>query len=263
MLGYTYSEAYDLQSVASTVLANIPTTIGQNYLTTSWADNDLRHRFVGYVNYRINYGNEVGGATEFVLGCVANSGGKFSYTFPTGTANDLNGDGQNNDLIFVPNQASDLKFDTLIAGGKTFTPQQQADAFDKYIDSNTYLKSRRGKYAERNGAEFPWLVRFDLSIIQEINFAVGRSNKRNKIQIRADILNVSNLLNNAWGVGFQTTTANPLSVSKIDSATGIPSYKLATQTIDGSVELLRDAFVRSINLDNVWQAQIGIRYIFN
>jgi hypothetical protein len=204
----------------------------------------------------------MGGATEFTLGMVSNSGGKFSYAFPGGGANDLNGDGQNNDLIFVPNKASDLTFAPLTAGGKTFSPEDQATAFDKYIDANPYLSTRRGQYAERNGAQFPWLTRLNFTVMQEFYVKVGRNDKKNTIQLRADILNVGNLLNNAWGVGNQTTTANPLSVASID-ANGVPSYRLATQSIDGSVELLRDAFVKSINLDNVWQAQIGIRYIFN
>jgi hypothetical protein len=51
-------------------------------------------------------------------------------------------------------------------------------------------------------------------------------------------------------------------------ANGKPIYRMATQSVrlaDGSSQtvLLRDAFIKSITLDNVWQAQIGLRYIFN
>ena len=268
MIGYTYGEARDIQSVASTVLANIPSVGGQNYLTTSWADNDRRHRIVGFVNYRLEYGTEYGGATEITLGSVSNSGGKISYTY----GGDLNIDGQfNNDLIFVPNQASDLTFAPLMVGSganaKTFSPEEQQAAFEIYINGNSHLSDRRGQYSERNGGVFPWLTRFDLSVMQELSIRVGKNKKRNALQIRADILNFGNRLSNKWGVGNQATasggfTVNPLSVASI-SAEGVPSYRLATQQIDGVTELVRDSFVKSINLDNVWQAQLGIRYIFN
>lgn len=260
-VAYTYGKARDIQSVGSTVQANMPTVVGQNYLDVSYADNDLRHRMIGFVNYRLEYGKKAGGATVVTLGFVSNSGGKISYVY----GNDLNGDGQTNDLIYVPNKATDMQFAALTVGSgataQTFTPAQQQAAYDLYIDNNSYLKDRRGGYAERNGGAFPWLNRVNLSVVQEIYVKVGVKQMKNTVQLRFDILNFGNMLNNKWGVGSVSTTNAPLTVASTD-ANGLPTYKLGTQVVDGTTILLKDSFRKSITIDNVWQAQFGIRYIF-
>jgi len=265
-VAYTYGVAKDIQSVGSTVQANMPTVDGQNHLALSFADNDVRHRVIGMLNYRIDYGEKAGGATIISLGMIANSGGKLSYV----SSNDMNGDGQTNDLIFIPNQATDMSFAALTVGSgataQTFTPAQQQTAYDAYIDGNPYLKGLRGQYAERNGGYYPSLTRFNFSLVQEVYFKVGVKQMKNTLQFRFDILNAANMLNNKWGVGSVTTSFNPLTLASVDAA-GNPVYKMATQVIknaDGSTStiLLRDSFTKSITIDNVWQAQIGIRYIF-
>ncbi|QHV97235.1 TonB-dependent receptor [Spirosoma endbachense] len=266
MVAYTYGQARDLAFVGSTVQANVPTIYGQNYLATTYSDNDLRHRINGYVNYRLNYGGKFGGSTAFTLAGTYASGSKISYTYNQ----DVNFDGQtNNDLIYVPKSASELTFSPLVVGtgasAVTYSPEAQQAAFDAYINGNDYLKTRRGQYAERNGGAFPWLARFDFTVIQEFYVAVGAKGKRNTIQFRVDILNVGNLLNDKWGVGNLQTTFNPLSLASVNTTTGVPTYRLATQNINGQTVLLKDSFTKSASLNSgdVYQAQIGLRYIFN
>ncbi len=260
LLGYTYGNARDMQSVGSTVQANMPTVRGQNFLDETLSDENRRHRFVGYLTYNIQYGDKIGGGTTITLGFESNAGGPISYTY----GNDLNGDGQNNDLIFIPKNASDIKFSNINVSSTDptvlFTPAQQVEAFEKFISNNEYFNSKRGTYAERNEGEFPWFTRVNLAVIQDVTFKIG--GKKNGFQIRLDMINFGNLLNNKWGVGWATTTNNPLSVAST-GADGIPSFRLATQVVDGKTILLQDAFRKSINVDNVWQAQLGIRYTFN
>ncbi|MCE7066811.1 carboxypeptidase regulatory-like domain-containing protein [Dyadobacter sp. CY326] len=268
MIGYTYGQAKDIASVSSTVEGNVPGVNGLNYLDLAWSGNDLRHRFVGYITYRKEYGGKIGGATMFTLGGVSNSGSKISYISST----DMNGDGQNNDLLFVPKNASDVSFSTLTTtvNGKayTFSPEQQSAAFQQYIDNHPYLSKRKGQYTERNGGAYPWLTRFDFTVEQDFYVKVGAKNKKNIIRLRADVFNIGNMINNKWGVGNQVTVSsnstqsNPLNFASV-SANGVPSYRMGTQIVNGEPVLVRDAFVKSQTINDVWQAQIGIRYIFN
>ncbi|MCF2502906.1 carboxypeptidase regulatory-like domain-containing protein [Dyadobacter sp. CY107] len=268
MVGYTYGQAKDVASVSSTVEGNVPGINGLNNLDLAWSGNDLRHRFVGYVSYRKEYGGKIGGATMITLGGVSNSGSKLSYISST----DMNGDGQNNDLLYVPNSASEVNFvtSTTTVNGKTYTfsPEEQAAAFQSYIDSHPYLSKKKGQYTERNGGAYPWLTRFDLTVEQDFYVKVGAKDKKNIIRLRADVFNIGNMINNKWGVGNQVTVSsnstqsNPLNFASV-SADGVPSYRMGTQVIAGETVLVRDAFVKGRTINDVWQAQIGIRYIFN
>ena len=173
----------------------------------------IQHRVIGFLNYKINYGGDMGGGTSISLGMISGSGSPISYTY----GGDYNGDGQSfNDLIFVPNKGTDIKFADITTSGANptvvFTAAQQQEAFEKFISNNDYLNSRRGQYAERNGSFFPWLTRFDLTVAQDFYIKVG--GKKNALQIRADIFNVGNLLNNKLGCGQPFYHCKPTFVCK-------------------------------------------------
>ncbi|MFN0212707.1 MAG: carboxypeptidase regulatory-like domain-containing protein [Saprospiraceae bacterium] len=269
MVAHTFSEAKDLMSagsIASGSWTSARSVRGNNDLDLAFADQDAPGRTVGLLGYRFEYGGDFSGATAINIGYVGERRGfngninsaRFSYAY----AGDMNGDRvSNNDLIYVPKSASELTFDPLTVSGVTYTPAEQAAAYDAFIEQSDYLKSRRGQYAERNGILFPVLHRFEVSVIQEFSIKVG--GKRNTIQLRADILNAANLLNSEWGLGNNFVTDRPLT-STGTTADGIPKFRLATQKLaDGSTVLLRDSFVKSKTQFDTWAAQFGIRYIFN
>ena len=244
-------------SIASGSWQGARSVNGNNDLDLSFADAFVKNRFVGLLGYRIEYGKGLGGATTFTLGYVGQQSNPFSYI----AAGDLNGDRvNNNDLIFVPLKGSDIKFASLTAGGRTYTEAEQQAAFDKFIDQDEYLSTRRGQYAERNGGLLPYLHRLDFSVAQDVVVKIG--GKRNSFQIRADILNFTNMLNNDWGVSQRATAPQLLNFVSRD-ANHVPTYRFATQRLpDGSTILARDTHQYNSSVFDVWSAQLGIRYIF-
>jgi Carboxypeptidase regulatory-like domain len=266
MAAYTRSRARDLMtagSIAAGSYTGARSVNGNNNLDLAFSNEDAPHRFVGLMNYRIAYGKGLGGATTFSLGYVGAQNARITYTI----AGDMNGDGiPGNDLLFVPNNASELTFTNLTIGtgtaARTFTPAQQAEAFEAFIRQDPYLSTRRGKYAERNGGILPMLHRFDLGVAQD--FVLPIAGKPSAFQVRLDILNAGNILNNEWGT-FRAITGNvPLSFVSV-SAEGVPTYRIATQTLlDGTTNMLQNTYIpRFGNIADVWTAQMSIRYTFN
>jgi hypothetical protein len=263
-VAYTAADAQDFMdagSIASGSWQSALSTTNNNDLPLSISSNLVRNRIVGLLGYRLDYGNKKGGATTFTLGYVGSQNNPFSYI----VAGDLNGDRvSNNDLVFVPLKGSDIRFSTLTVGSGatavTYTEAQQQAAFDKFIDQDPYLSTRRGQYAERNALALPFLHRFDLSVAQDLFVKIG--GKRNAFQIRADILNFGNMLNNKWGVSQRAGAPQLLNFVSRD-ANNVPSYRLATQRDAGGVTYLaKDTYQFNSSVFDVWTAQLGIRYTF-
>jgi hypothetical protein len=185
-------------------------------------------------------------------------GPNFSYVF----AGDANGDGAfGNDLIYIPRNTSEMNFKPLpVSGGKTYTPDEQAAAFEQYINNDPYLRSHRGQYAERGGAFFPMVNRIDLSITQDLFHKIGGA--KHTGQVRLDITNFGNLLNHNWGVG-QRVVNNQILTNPSADAQGRLTYNL--QTLNGN--LLTTPYITSAGLNtfgnDVYVMMLSFRYQFN
>jgi hypothetical protein len=251
---YTYGKSTDVNSGgSSTALSNFQfnqIVTNPNNPELSYSNFDLRHRVVGSLNYVARYGKNKASATTFSLFYAGNSGSPFTYLY----FGDLNQDGMNqNDLLFVPRTINDIKLVTLGSGATAVSPAQQWESLNAFIESDPYLKSRRGQYAERNGARMPWEHQFDLRIMQDLGTVFKGS--KNALQLSLDVVNVGNLLKKAWGRQyFVTNNASTLVTYNYDATTG-GGYTFRAPTDNLAYQVSQ--------FDSRWQAQIGIRYLFN
>jgi hypothetical protein len=263
---YSYGEAWSLsdpESTAATSFGRNTQSADPNNPGSSLSLWSPGHRVFALVNYTHDYFKL--GATGVSLFWEArqssvNASSRVSYVF----AGDMNGDSvSNNDLIYIPKNTSEMNFVDLSAGGRTFTPAEQAAAFDAYIQQDDYLSKHRGEYAKRNGAVMPMFGRADLSITQDLFHDL--SGQRHAFQLRFDFINFSNLLNHNWGVQYRpvapSTTSNQVQILTFvgADAAGRPTYRFAT----ANNQLVTNSFQTSATTGDVYQFMISLRYSFN
>jgi outer membrane receptor protein involved in Fe transport len=202
------------------------------------------------------------GETGVSLFAESRTLGNTSYTF----SGDLNGDGgTSNDLLYVPRDRSEMNFEQFTVGtgasARTFTAAEQADAWEAYIQQDEYLRANRGRYAERGAVFLPRLFRTDLTLTQDV--ARVFAGRRNAFQLRLDVLNVGNLLARDWGVAQRLVTNTPLVIGAnrpTADGQGRAVYRLRNF---GNQLLAPRTFERAAGLTDVYQFQLGVRYLFN
>lgn len=252
-LAYTNSDSRSVNdggSIAQSQWRDRVVSGDPNENVASYSSYMQAHRFNAYGSYKLNYLNEKA-ATTFGFTYSVAPAGRFSYTY----SGDMNGDNQiANDLIYIPRGESDI----LLRDLGTYTAAKQWADLDKYISQDKYLSSRRGQYAERNGAELPWSANFDFKIIQDFYIKVG--GKKNTLQFTLDVFNLGNYVSPQWGLNQSTLRAGLLNFTGNDAATGKPVFQFPFRS---GTTPLSDTFQRSFGLGSRWQAQFGVRYIFN
>ncbi|NIG52878.1 carboxypeptidase regulatory-like domain-containing protein [Chitinophaga sp. Cy-1792] len=273
---YTYSKARSVNdggSIAQSNWRDRPVSGDPNADVLGYSNFYLPHRVIATASYRFTWAKHF--ATSFGMVFEAAPNGVVSYTYN----GDLNNDGSNgnNDLIFIPANASQIKLVPVGYGDAGYNQATNADKrssgviwnqLDNFIKQDNYLSSHRGEYAERNGVVLPFFKRADLNITQDIFVFTGKDKTKHTIRLTFDIINLGNFLNRRWGTykisnvssflkyeGLyrdpatgQTTAAPAFSFPYLDAKNEIPvttSYRDNTGTISR------------------WQGQFGVRYIFN
>lgn len=251
-IAYNFLEAEDASSldaeISSDAFDRNPALGNVNKAVASTARYGDKHRIVGQINKAFSYGKNKQWRTSIGAFYEYAQGGRFSYTY----SGDINGDGSPlNDLIYIPTPE---ELATYTFSGTSFNEREaQRVAFEAYIQQDEYLRERRGSYAEKYGILSPWKGRWDVKLLQDYDIQIG--DRTNTIQFSVDILNFGNLLNSDWGVIERPVNDQPIGVGFTDSAPSDPIYTFDTSQTK--------TFANDFSLDSRWQAQIGLRYIFN
>jgi outer membrane receptor for ferrienterochelin and colicin len=237
---------------------------GRNSIQRSISDFSGGHRIFAYLSKKFEYANK-SLATTITLSYTGQSGTPISYVYATNSMTRDDGVTGGNDLIYVPSKQdlAGMTFlsNTLTVNGAsvTYTPQQQKDALDAYIENDPYLRNRRGMYAERNGSRLPFTNIIDLKIAQDFNIKIN--GKRYQFQLTYDVFNLGNMLNRDWGRQyFQSNDQFGLiNFAGYVSATNFtPQYRY-NPNITGP-------FVVSTSTNAAyaarWISQVGIRFSF-
>ncbi len=189
-LGYTHSQAYDVQSFTSSrAISNWRfsrvTFVADDDDVRTRSSFDRPDRIVGNLTYTIPWRLP----TDISLTYIGQSG--TPYTLRTGGSSgrgDLNFDGTNtNDAIYIPTGTADPN------SPYVFQDPASATAFDQYIADEPCLDEQRGRIMERNSCRNPWQNQLDVAIRQRL--PVWRGDAAFEIQI----FNFLRMLDRDWG----------------------------------------------------------------
>jgi Carboxypeptidase regulatory-like domain len=261
---YSYGNSYDINSgTRNSYESNIaynPNLI-PNKTALSSSNFELRHRVTITGQLRADWGER--NTTTLTMYYSGRSGTPFTYVY----AGNLFNNGSATNLAYVPATRSEIALvDYRNAAGVLVTADQQWTQLEQFINSDAYLKSKRGQYVERNGALSYNRHDLDMKLVHEIKF--GKTKKQN-IQLTADIFNVLNLVNPNWGtVLFVANTNNytvPLFYAAKDAAGN--AYRGTPTSADYSPNLTfrnpkeTDIYTQD-DIKASWRIQLGMRYGF-
>ena len=254
MAAYTYGRSEDVSNgIRNSMESNwqLNQALNPNNPGLALSNFDIRHRIISDIHYHKAWDQHW--VSTFSVFVSAQSGAPFTYGFVNQS---IQGTGQQVSLAYIPRTTEAVSF---FQDNATATAQQQADAFNAYIDGNKYLSGKRGQFTERNAAHTPWNTQADFRFAQEYHF--GKHPNNQYITLTVDIINLTSLLDKNWGqLYFVPDTYNQTaSVGLVPSlfpskqnANGYPVYTFVNPGKPYSVDYFNSRY----------QMQLGLRYSF-
>ena len=248
MAAYTHTVSKELTGMpgsnASSVLNYIGTVYGPNDPGLHNSEYVTPDRVVASITHSDRSNN------HFSLIYEAWRGG---YNYSYMTSNDMNGDGYNYDLIYIPT-------DEQVANGEfRFVSEDDATRFMDYVHADPYLSKNQGKYAESYSVYSPWVHRVDFGYKHDFKVKAGKTT--NTLQLCIDVKNVLNLFNSNWGVSKYMNPA--LGEGRILKYEGYDKEGYATFSTPSAVNPNTQVWNKSIGIGQCWYASVGIKYMFN
>lgn len=265
MLAYTFTRSRVISNSNSNQVDNAwrqePAIDGPNYqMLHNSSSMSSPHRLMGMATYRFELFRHLG--TQVSLHYEGMHAGAYTYKF----SNDMNNDGISQDLLYIPADRAELEsfhFQEYKSGKRTFSSEEQREAFWAFVNQDPYLKKRKGKYTEAYGSYRPWYNRFDLRFVQDVHINMGKT--AHLLQVSLDIMNIGNLFNSSWGCMHDSGASNNGNLLQFmkTNENNEPVYTMPSIIVDESPELPTRSTWVSRKTSQCWQMMIGVKYIFN
>ena len=255
MLSYTKTESKEITgmpgSAANSTYTGLYTVSGAEFTGLQRSQYVIPDKLLFNVGYFVPFKFFHGDGLHINAIYTAYSPNGYSYIY----SNDMNGDGNSADLMYIPKNETELNF----------TSEADRSAFWKFVEQDKYLSSHKGEYAEANAARSPWVHKLDLRLSEDFTFNIGKT--KHSFELSCSFTNVLNMLNSKWGVqkfscyqtSFGTNTVSPLKYEGKNNA-GQPTY---------SFNKVGDAYPTDtfnkyyVNTGQTWHVLIGLKYKFN
>jgi hypothetical protein len=249
-VAYAWTDSEDVNPMTSSVAFS-------NYINAAVSDPDnpgsaasnyeIEHRIVARLGWSHAFFGDYNTRVNLIFS--RNSGRPFSYTMDQDfqVVGSFNPGGDTRSLLYVPTGPTDPNV--------VFDPEFDQQAFFEYLDG-AGLSGYGGGIAPRNEFRSPWWSKLDLRISQDL----PAFSKNHYAQLFFVIENLTNLLNDDWGVYYEQSFPRTRAIAEVSLLdNGTPNDFTDDQFEFLSFSPLSSSRVTSHSL---WSMRIGVSYNF-